>query len=321
MFCENLRRLLRRTPACTMAFALILPVGPLTGRNAYADDKLPTGTELMEAFIKNTGGKAAYERLKNRVSNMKLEMAGGAMSMKLTRYAAEPAKMYTRMESEQMGTMEQGYDGTTAWMLHPMMGAQLAPELQKKMQAREAFFHMPLKWKEVYKEATCDSLTDFEGEPCYKVIMATAEGDKETWYFSKDTGLQRGVETEIDSPMGKLPLKALFAEYKEVDGVLYPHKITQSFSGQEVSLLVESIQVNADLPADRFNLPEAVVKLVAEAKAAAETAAKGGEGSPDGAPAKEGAPGGDAKPTAETKPTPPTPDAPKKPEVPKEDKP
>ena len=42
-------------------------------------------------------------------------------------------------------------------------------------------------------------------------------------------------------------------EYKEVDGILFPHKTTLSFGPQSVDFTTQSIELNGSIDATDFN--------------------------------------------------------------------
>ena len=62
--------------------------------------------------------------------------------------------------------------------------------------------------------------------------------------------------------MGDIPVETTMSEYKEFGGVLSPTKIVQKAAGQEIAITVDSMEVNVDIPDERFDLPEAVQALV-----------------------------------------------------------
>lgn len=101
--------------------------------------------------------------------------------------------------------------------------------------------------------------------------MTPKVGKIETRYYAVDTGLNMGSKQVVDNPMvGEMEMIVRYSDYKEVDGILYPHKIIRSSGGQEGIITIESI-AHTGMPKDRFVLPEAVVKLIAEEASAKTT--------------------------------------------------
>ncbi|MEJ2245167.1 MAG: hypothetical protein P8Y80_03620 [Acidobacteriota bacterium] len=54
----------------------------------------------------------------------------------------------------------------------------------------------------------------------------------------------------------------MMLEYKEFEGVLSPTRLIQNAAGQNITITVDSLETNVDIPDERFNLPEAVQALV-----------------------------------------------------------
>jgi zinc protease len=259
----------------SLAVALAMVMTQAVAGLAVADDKLPAGDKIMDNFVKSTGGKAAHNRVKNSVAKGRFEMPAAGMSMVFERYSAPPNKLYMKITSPQMGAMEQGTIDGVAWSTNPMMGAQIMEGDQADQMFREAVFNADLNWRKIYSEAKTIELTEFDGMPCYKVELVAKSGSNSFAFFEKDTWLRRGSESTVDNPMGKMTITAKAKDYKEVDGVMIPHKIEQTISGgpmtQQVVITFDSVEHNADIPADRFDLPAEIKEKQKSKKDAAAT--------------------------------------------------
>ena len=66
----------------------------------------------------------------------------------------------------------------------------------------------------------------------------------------------------ISTPMGKMDVEILTSDYREVDGLLYPHRNVQSVMGQKMVMVLEKIEHNAELEEGQFDLPEEVKALL-----------------------------------------------------------
>jgi hypothetical protein len=61
--------------------------------------------------------------------------------------------------------------------------------------------------------------------------------------------------------MGALPVTMLYSDYREVQGMLVPWRITQSSAGQSIEIAITDVELNAVAPG-AFELPAAVRSLV-----------------------------------------------------------
>jgi hypothetical protein len=64
------------------------------------------------------------------------------------------------------------------------------------------------------------------------------------------------------TPMGDQTVDSFPTDYRKEGDVLMPHKIRQSVGGQEVVISIESVTFNADIPADKFAVPDEIKALV-----------------------------------------------------------
>jgi len=84
---------------------------------------------------------------------------------------------------------------------------------------------------------------DLNGEDVYRVVYAT-ESDTTTNYYDKETLYK--VATEVNTPQG--PIWVHYDDYREVGGLLLPHKITQEMAaGMRQILTINSIEVNPEI--------------------------------------------------------------------------
>ena len=67
----------------------------------YADLP-PTAEQILDRYVEVTGGKAAYDKLHNRVSQGTMEIAGLGITGKFTLTQGEPDRMYLEAEIPQV---------------------------------------------------------------------------------------------------------------------------------------------------------------------------------------------------------------------------
>lgn len=240
---------------------------------AVGDDKLPSGAEVMDRYVESTGGQA-YTRIRNRVRKGVIEdITNEYASFKV--YEAEPNKSYHIIEAE-IYNFERGTYGDVSWARMPS-GAHLKSGPLKDQEMLDAFFHMPLKWREVIKEVKCTEIVEFEGERCYKLVVTPKVGEDEIWHIETKTGFLRGVTREVHGRK----LSRITTDYKEVDGILYPHRIDRKADETSYGpMFIHSIEHNVALPADRFEPPPEVRELIEEEKAKAKEAEQGDSSKP-----------------------------------------
>ena len=196
------------------------PPGVLSAEEA----KLPGGEVILDKYVEATGGIEAYEKIHNRVTTATLELAQAGIKAKMTIYHAKPNKVYTQAEVDALGKIESGTNGDVAWELSMITGQKIKEGQERADALREAIFNKFAYWRKVYQKAECVGIEPIEGRSCYKVVMTPKTGTPQTFYFDQESNLLVKVESILEHQMGTIPIELFISDYKEVDGILLPHK-------------------------------------------------------------------------------------------------
>lgn len=227
--------------------------------------KLPSGEEILDAYVKATGGADAYTKLENRTSTGSVDIPAVGIKGSIVTVQAAPNKARITMDLPGVGKSEQGTDGETVWEKNPVTGVRILEGAERDMMLRQLRFNAELNWKESYKSAETVTVEDVEGKPAYKVKLTAHDGSVTHNYYDKESGLLLKSDSIYKSQMGDMPISVLVGEYKEVDGIKMPMLATQTLQGMQMKLVTESVQHNTTLAADAFELPEEVKALKAKA--------------------------------------------------------
>jgi hypothetical protein len=269
------------------------PAGSPAPTTAAPAANLPSGEQIMEDYLKATGGREAYETLKNRVDEATFEVPSQGMTGKVASWSAAPNLNYSEVEVVNVGKQTTGSDGTTLWSNAMMQGPRILEGEEREFALRAIMFNPDLHWKEMYEKVETVGVEKVGDADCYKVLRTPKSGPAETAYFDKNTHLLTRVDVTMKTGMGDLPMEGYMSDYKEVDGVKVPHNITQKMAGMEQKVVYSKIDYNVDIPASRFELP-------AEIKALKDGAAATPAGSPAASPAGTAEPAKSPTPGATT---------------------
>jgi zinc protease len=243
-------------------------VALLGGFTAFAaDDPLPKAETILDRFIEVTGGKAAYEKRKSEIETGTFDFAAQGLKGATLRYTAAPDKSYSSVEIDGVGKIETGSADGIAWERNPILGPRVKSGEEKAQALREGMFNAQLVWRKLFAKAETTGVETIDGEECYKVVLTPAEGKPETTYYQKKSGLAVKTSTIAVNQMGEIPVEVMFADYKNFDGVLMPTKNTQKAAGQEFMVTIQSVKVNEEIPADRFEPPAEIKTLLNKAAA------------------------------------------------------
>ncbi|MCF8262735.1 MAG: hypothetical protein K9J12_18295 [Melioribacteraceae bacterium] len=216
---------------------------------------LPQPRVLIEKYIDAIGGEQSIRAHSTKTISGKLLIKAMGIEGNLNVVAATPNKIKTTIELGQFGQSISGYDGAVGWSMDPMAGNMiLEGEALKQMIARADFYGNDLHLgKNAAKLETVQIVTVEDGEQ-YKVLLVDANGEESFLYFSKETGLLRGIDKMELGPLGKAPTQIRMDNYVEADGVKTAHKISSSQNGVESIIELDSVSYSA-LSENAFELP------------------------------------------------------------------
>jgi photosynthetic reaction center cytochrome c subunit len=88
-----------------------------------------------------------------------------------------------------------------------------------------------------------------------QVVQGTSNGQNLNLYFDEETGLLLRMVRFADTIVGRVPTQLDFSDYKVVNGVKLPHKIIATWTDNQTTTELTSLQANAPIEATRFNRP------------------------------------------------------------------
>ncbi len=227
---------------------------------------LPSGEEIMERYIKKTGGREVLAKIKNRLIKGTIEI--GQFKGATIIYQARPNKYYTSTKFEVDSatiTVEQGTNGEVVWELHSMTGPRIIEGSEKALLLLQHNFD-ETNYQQLYDKIECVGMEQVEGEICYKVVQTPKLAEPITVYYSKESGLAVKSTYTLEQQLEKIKIENLTSDYKEVGGILYSQHAVQKAMNIDTHIRVESIEHNIELPKDRFEPPEAIKRILEGAK-------------------------------------------------------
>jgi hypothetical protein len=244
----------------------IFIVSVLGAAAAFAADPLPSAESILDRYIEVTGGKQAYQTRKTEITNGTVEYPSLGIKGTIVRYAAAPDNYYSTLEIEGLGKVEMGVSGGVAWENSALLGPRIKSGVERAEAIREGTLNANLEWRRLYSKVAVEGVETIDGEECYKVVMTPAEGNPETTYFQKKSGLAVKTSAVTITQMGEIPIELVVVEYKKLGGILAPSKVTQKAGAQEFTITMQSVEANPVIPQTRFALPAEVQALAAKGK-------------------------------------------------------
>jgi hypothetical protein len=227
-----------------------------------AADDLPKAETILDKYVEVTGGKAAYQKHHTEISKGTFEMSAMSLKGSITNYEADPDKSLMEIDLGALGKSREGSDGKVYWSLSSMVGPHVKEGPERAQAMIAARFNAPLNWRDIFKDAKTTGTDTVDGKDCYKVELTPAEGSPITECYDKQSSLMVKMTMTAHTAMGDQPVDSFATDYRKEGDILMPHKMKQSVAGQEVVISIDSVTFDADIPADKFVLPDEIKALV-----------------------------------------------------------
>ncbi|MEK7833727.1 MAG: hypothetical protein AAB401_21750 [Acidobacteriota bacterium] len=216
---------------------------------------LPSVDEILEKFVKASGGKDAIQKLTSRTAKGTFEIESMGMTGGFQSFAKAPNKTATVIEIGGFGTVNQVFDGTKGWDSNPQTGLRELAGEELAAQKRDADFYQTINMKSHYSKMTVKSKEKVGTAEAYLVEAVPTEGSPEKLYFDATSGLLIRTDTERDSPNGKMAIEAYMSDYKQVDGVNIPHTLKQITPMFSMTIKMVEIKHNVPVEDAKFAKP------------------------------------------------------------------
>ena len=259
---RDARAFARLTPSVALSLTVSALLFLANGLAFGQEGKLPKGNEILDQYVKATGGKDAYQKVSNRVTRGRLEMPAQGIKGTIESYEARPNLSYSVLEIAGAMRQERATDGKVAWERHSMTGIRFLEGKELEQFMREAVFDSDVHWRKLYQKAETIGVEDIDGKPAYKVELTIKDDKKMTAYYDTKSNLLVKSVMTVKAPMGEMLVETYISDYRKVGDLLIPHKQRQAVMGMEQVLTFDSIEVNVKLDKNRFALPDDVKELL-----------------------------------------------------------
>jgi hypothetical protein len=189
--------------------------------------QLPDAKQIVDRSIQASGGAAVIRKHTNIYMSGKFEMPAQAITGTIQSWNADN-RIISVVEIPAIGSVRSGYDGETAWQIHPAMGASLMSGKSLEQMKQQADVLAVLTPEKYIKSRVTVEKTTFDGKEAYRVKTVLHNGEEYFDIYDAKSHLPIGLIRTLDSPMGAIETTTVFAEYQSFDGHQMPTKIRQT---------------------------------------------------------------------------------------------
>jgi len=211
-----------------------------------------TAEDVIDKYLETIGGKAQIKSVKDRTTTMSGKTMGQTLSIIIQQKTPNKLRQEINTRTIKQTIIFNGKQGIM------IMGEEQSVlegnELEKlKLEAQMNFLLDPESFG---VEIELMGVEIIDSVQCYGIRMNREDGVNWNQYYEVGSGLKIKEIKGVETPQGFYDQKSLFSDYREVDGLKYPFKITQTLGTQTIELNIERIETNTGLQDVLFEIPE-----------------------------------------------------------------
>ena len=210
------------------------------------DAALPEGVNaisVIASYFDAIGGREKAESIRSKREVANASMQGMTLEIESKKTNQQQSFLAVKMMGNTMQKMvvnkDKGYNEAQGQRM-PMGEEQLAAAIADTA---------------VFAELALDPATislagvaDVNGVKAYELKVS----DTKSYFYAVDSHLKIKISETQEMQGNTITQETLIADYKAVDGLLFPHKVTQSFGPQKIDFITSSIELNVDFAEEDF---------------------------------------------------------------------
>jgi zinc protease len=227
-----------------------------------AADDLPNAETILDKYVEVTGGKAAYDKVHSDLSTGAMTFGAMGLTGKMVSWSQAPDKRLVEINIEGIGKVSEGVNGDIAWSLSAMQGPRLKEGDEKAESLLQGHQNADAHWRDLYKTVQTVAVESVDGKDCYKLTLTPKAGNAQTRWYDKDSNLMVKMAMVSKSPMGEIAIESQVSDYRKEGDILLPHKLVSKVAGQELTMTIDRVEHNPEIPKDKFDPPAEIKALM-----------------------------------------------------------
>ena len=201
-----------------------------------------TAETVIERYIEAIGGRERLESIEDLTQKMTASLEG--MEINMNSYQKAPHYLLVKSKMGDMVVSQQLFDGEMAKVQSQMGTQEFTEGMQFDEMKLQAVMNMELHYDEFDIQTELLGVKAVNGRDTYKVELTYPSGNQTQDYYCVETGLK--VKSS------QMQATSYFSEYKEVEGVMFPHEVRQEAGAQQIDMQLEAVEINTGLEESFF---------------------------------------------------------------------
>jgi hypothetical protein len=213
---------------------------------------LPTARALIDNYIKALGGTAAIGKITSRVEK-------GAV---IFRGQSVPAEIFTQAPEHQAvvrhfpeGDSVVAFNGHAGWIGIPGRPVREMHGADIQAARMDSDLQFPLHIRQIFPELRVEYPEKIDNRDAYVLFCIRRDQPPVKLYFHEQSGLLVRLVRYVDSPLGLDPSQIDYGDYRDVEGVQVPFRMTLSQPGSSSTIQIDEVRQNVPIDAAKFSRP------------------------------------------------------------------
>ncbi|MGE0770069.1 MAG: insulinase family protein [Cyclobacteriaceae bacterium] len=198
-----------------------------------------TADKVIASYVSALGGKQKLESVTSLSATYKANAMGMELQMKVQKKA--PGKSVLEIGGNGMTLRKVVCDGKTVSMSAMGQKPPVDAELREKTLFESSIFPELSKTGAAY---TLKGIEKVDGKEAYVLEVTLPSGGKSAVYFDRESGLKVQELETVKGPQGDITATTKYLDYKEVNGVKFPHTIAQNQGPMNFKFEVTELVLN-----------------------------------------------------------------------------
>ena len=216
----------------------------------------PTVEQILDRYLEAVGGAQAAAALTSYVARGTYSGYGPEGTPRPVEiYAQAPNQKMTVVREPGAGDNTTAVNGTAGWHSAPFRPYEVlefhGAELESAIADAELVF--PANVKQVLTAMRTSN--DFINDRVVQVVQGIRGGAIVTMYFDEETGLLTRLVRSTPSPVGRLPVRIDYSDYRDIAGLMMPFRWTTTWLDGRSNFELSEVQPNVEIDAARFARP------------------------------------------------------------------
>ncbi len=213
---------------------------------------MTTVNQILDRYIRVTGGAAAYQRLTSQViQGRAIYSTGGVGAAEFYRKA--PDRYLEAFSYQGVEQFREGFNGRQGWK-KSRLGVNDYPPVILQFFRRESDPARYLKLIELYSSIVSQGQVTLDDRPAEVLALTVPDQPDEQWYFDAHTGLLLRRDYHFAWEQGQDDYEWRFDDYRRVDGIWMPFWMKE-VSPSPMMIEVTEVRHNLELEDSLFDRP------------------------------------------------------------------